>query len=298
MEQQIVECIPNFSEGRRIEVVDAIFDAIQQVEGTKILDRTSDADHNRSVITFIGNPTAIVEGAFQAIAKASELIDMNTHEGVHPCIGATDVVPFVPIQGVTMQDCIRLAHQLGNKVATDLGIPVYLYEEAATQPERKNLAYIRRGGYAHLKHVIATEFSRKPDYGGAKLPKAGATVIGARKPLIAWNVYLTTEDVMIAKKIAKKIRYSSGGLPHVKALGLFVNGKAQVSMNLTDYTKTGIPQVFEMIQEEASHYNVDVLESEFIGLIPQEALLELAQWAIRLPKLSKRQVLENVIYSF
>ncbi len=288
----IVECIPNFSEGRRIDVVDAIYESLARVEGVAMLHRTSDADHNRSVITFAGEPQVVVEGAFAGIKTASQLIDMVKHQGVHPRIGATDVVPFVPIQGVTMDDCVQLSHQLGKRVADELQIPVYLYEHAATKPERRNLADIRRGEYETLKETIASDTSRQPDYGDAKIGKAGAVAIGARQPLIAYNVYLSTDDVTIAQHIAKKIRFSSGGLPYVKALGFLVDGQAQVSMNLTDYTQTSIYQVMEAIWLEAQTYNVAVERSELIGLIPQQALFNVATSYLQLDDVTLQDVLE------
>ncbi|TFH36379.1 MAG: glutamate formimidoyltransferase, partial [Anaerolineales bacterium] len=230
MQRQIVECIPNFSESRRPEVVQAIEDAIRSVKGVHTLDRHMDDDHNRTVITFAGAPEAVGEAAFLAIAKAAELIDLETHSGEHPRIGATDVVPFVPILGVTMDECVELARALGKRVGEELDIPVYLYENAATRPDRVNLAHLRKGEYEGLKKAIQEDPSRAPDFGPAKLGKAGATVIGARSPLIAYNVYLTTGDVSIAEKIARRVRQSSGGLRYVKALGMLVEGQAQVSM--------------------------------------------------------------------
>src|SRR5512147_1559483 len=222
MPTQLVECIPNFSEARRPEVIDQIVAAIQSVDEVKLLDRSSDLDHNRTVLTLAGPPFAVEEAAFRAIKTASELIDMDHHQGEHPRIGATDVVPFVPLSGATMEDCIAMARRLGERVGNELGIPVYLYEAAAARPERANLENIRRGQYEALKQEIGQKPERDPDYGPLKVGKAGATVIGARNPLIAFNVYLTTDQVDIAKKIAKAIRHSSGGLRHVKALGLLV----------------------------------------------------------------------------
>ncbi len=234
----LIECIPNFSEARRPEVIDQIVSAITSVEGARLLDRSSDLDHNRTVLTYAGPPEAVEEAAFRAIKTAAELIDLNKHTGEHPRIGATDVVPFVPLSGATMEDCVAMAKRLGQRVGDELNIPVYLYEAAATRPERTNLENIRRGQYEGLKIEIESNPDRKPDYGPAKLGSAGATVIGARSPLIAFNVYLTTSEVEIAKKIAKAVRQSSGGLRYVKALGLLVEGRAQVSMNLTNFRET------------------------------------------------------------
>ncbi|MDP2966224.1 MAG: glutamate formimidoyltransferase [Pelolinea sp.] len=293
MPMPLVECIPNYSEGRRSEVVDQIIAAILSVPEVQILDRHSDADHNRTVLTLLGVPEAVKESVFRSIAKAAELIDMDQHQGEHPRIGATDVVPFVPIRDISMADCVELARQLGNRVGTELGIPVYLYEDAATSPERVNLENIRKGQYEGLKEEIITNPNRKPDYGPAKLGKAGAVVIGAREALIAFNVYLTTEDESIAKKIAKIIRYSSGGLRFVKAMGVLVDGRAQVSMNLTNYRKTPIAMVVETIRREAKRNGVAIHHSELVGLVPQEALVDAAVWYTQLDQFEPSQVLEN-----
>ena len=233
------------------EIVDQIVAAVLSVPNVQILDRHSDVDHNRTVLTLLGEPEPVKEAVFRSIAKAAELIDMNEHQGEHPRIGATDVVPFVPIRDMSMADCVDLARQLGDRVGAELGIPVYLYEEAASTPERVNLENIRKGQYEGLKNEIGVNPDRKPDYGPAELGKAGAVVIGAREALIAFNVYLTTEDESIAKKIAKTIRFSSGGLRYVKAMGVLVDGRAQVSMNLTNYRKTPIALVVETIRREA-----------------------------------------------
>jgi glutamate formiminotransferase/formiminotetrahydrofolate cyclodeaminase len=293
MTQSLVECIANFSEGRRMEVVDAIRQAITSVAEVSILDGHSDIDHNRTVITFVGAPDEIEEAAFRAIQKAAELIDLDQHSGEHPRIGASDVVPFVPISGVSMQDCVELARRLGKRVGEELHIPVYLYEEAATRPDRKNLEHIRRGEYEGLKEEIGTNPEREPDFGPPRLGPAGATVIGARQALIAYNVYLTTDEVSIAKKIARTIRHSSGGLRYVKALGLLVEGRAQVSMNLTNFHCTSIASVVEMIRREAARYGVGVAHSELVGLIPQEALVDTAVWYTQLDQFEKHQILEQ-----
>ena len=293
MRQQIVECVPNFSEGQRQEIVAAIVVAIQQVEGVIVLDIKPDADHNRTVVTFVGGVEAVEEAAFRGIAKAAELVDMDAHQGQHPRVGAADVVPFVPIRGLTMEECVAMATRLGARVGNELQIPVYLYEAAATRPERRNLADVRRGEYEGLKQEIESNPARKPDYGPAKLGKAGATVIGARPPLIAFNVYLTTDDVSIAKKIARAVRGSSGGLCYVKALGLLVGGRAQVSMNLTDYRQTPIQRVMEMIRSEATRYGVSVASSEIVGLVPQQALLDVALHYLQLGSFDPAQVLES-----
>lgn len=293
MSRPIVECIPNFSEGRRLEVVEAIVGVIKSVSGVTLLDYSLDADHNRSVVTFVGDPQRVEEAAFRAIAKAAELISLDEHSGEHPRIGATDVVPFVPISGVKMTECVEMAQRVGQRVGEDLGIPVYLYEEAATRPERVNLANIRKGEYEALKEEIGVKATRDPDFGPTKVGKAGATVIGAREPLIAYNVYLNTEDVQIAKKIAKAVRYSSGGLRFVKGLGMLVEGKAQVSMNLTNFRKTPVYRVVEMIRREAARYGVAMESSELIGLIPEEAMVETAAWYLQLDGFDPEQVLER-----
>ena len=292
MPNQLIECIPNFSEARRPEVIDQIAAAIQSVDDVKLLDRSSDLDHNRTVLTFAGTPFAVEEAAFRAIKTASELIDLNNHTGEHPRIGATDVVPFVPLNGATMDECIEMAKRLGERVGNELGIPVYLYEAAAARPERANLENIRKGQYEGLKAEVESNPDRQPDFGPARLGSAGATVIGARNPLIAFNVYLTTEDVDIAKKIAKAIRHSSGGLRHVKALGLLVEGRAQVSMNLTNFRETPIARVVETIRREAQRYGVGIHHSELVGLIPQAALIDAAVWYTQLDAFDHEQVLE------
>ena len=290
---QLVECIPNFSEARRPEVVDQIVAALISVAGVRLLDRSSDSDHNRTVVTYAGTPQAVEEAAFRAIRKAAELIDLNRHSGEHPRIGATDVVPFVPISGVSMEECVQMAKRLAQRVGGELGIPVYLYENAATRPERTNLESIRKGQYEGLKKEIETDPARCPDFGPSQLGPAGATVIGARPPLIAFNVYLDSADVSIAKKIAKTVRQSSGGLPFVKALGLLVDGRAQVSMNLTNFRETSIHMVVEAIRGEAQQAGVKIHHSELIGLIPQEALIDAARSYTQLDQFSPDQVLET-----
>ncbi|MCR4424759.1 MAG: glutamate formimidoyltransferase [Firmicutes bacterium] len=298
VDRRVVECVPNFSEGRRPEVVAAIVEAIAQTPGVRILDHTSDHDHNRSVVTFVGPPEACTEGAFAGISRAADLIDMEAHCGGHPRIGAADVVPFVPIRGVTMAECVELARTLGKRVAEELGIPVYLYGEAATSPDRRNLADIRRGEYEGLKQTIDTP-ERHPDFGPPRLhPTAGATVIGARMPLIAFNVNLGTGDLEIARKIARAVRGSSGGLVHVRAIGVMLSERniAQVSMNLVDYTRTPIHRAVEMVRREAQRYGVPIVETELIGLMPLDAILDSAAFYLQLPKLSSGQILEAKIW--
>lgn len=286
----LIECVPNFSEGRRIEVVDALAQRIASVTGVQVLHRTSDADHNRSVITFMGSPNVVQEAAFQAIALASEMINLEEHQGVHPRLGAADVVPLIPLRNVTLEQCAEFARNLGERVGTELSLPVYLYEAAATRPERQKLPDVRRGEYEGLKETIHLP-ERQPDYGPPNVGTAGAVIIGARNVLIAYNVYLTTTDVSVAQAIAKAIRHSSGGLAGVRALGLLVNGKAQVSMNLIDYKRTPIHRVLEIIRIETQRYGVGILRSELIGLVPQDALEEAAKWYLQLHDLQTDQIL-------
>jgi len=297
MTTSLIECVPNFSDARRPEVIEAIQAVIAAVNGVYVLDRHMDADHNRSVITFVGSPAGVEEAAFQAIAKAAELIDLNQHTGEHPRIGATDVVPFIPISGASMQDCVAIAKRLGQRVAAELAIPVYLYENAATDESRRNLETHRKGQYEALKEAIQTDPRRAPDYGPKILGSAGATVIGAREFLIAYNVYLTTDDVSISKKIARTIRHSSGGLRYVKGLGLLVEGRAQVSMNLTNFHKTPLALVVETIRREARRYGVSIHHSELVGLIPQDALVDTAVWYTQMDQFESEQVLESRLYA-
>lgn len=293
MNQSIVECIPNFSEARRPDVIDSIRQAITSVVGVSVLDQHSDLDHNRTVITFAGGPQGVEEAAFRAIATAARLINLDEHTGAHPRIGATDVVPFVPISGVGMQECVDIARRLSRRVGEELDIPVYLYEEAASRPERQNLETHRRGQYEGLKAEIETRAERAPDFGPRRLGPAGATVIGARHPLIAYNIYLTTAEISIAKKIAKAVRFSSGGLRYVKALGLLVDGRAQVSMNLTNYHATPLARVVEFVRREAVRYGVEVHHSELVGLIPEDALVDAVVWYTALDQFEPGQILER-----
>lgn len=296
MATPLVECIPNFSEARRPEVVAQIVQAITGVQGVTMLDRHSDMDHNRTVLTYVGAPAAVEEAAFRAIRTAASLIDMEHHSGEHPRIGATDVVPFVPISEISMPECVEMARRLGKRVGEELSIPVYLYEDAATRPERVGLENIRRGQYEGLKEEILTNPLRAPDFGPAKIGSAGATVIGARQPLVAFNVYLTTEDVGIAQKIAKAVRNSSGGLRFVKAMGVLVEGRAQVSMNLTNYRQTPLARVVETVRREAQRYGVGVHHSELVGLIPQEALVDAAVWYMQMDAFEPQQILEQRLF--
>ncbi len=293
MSNALVECVPNFSEGRRQDVLDGIKGAISAVSGAYVLDMHTDADHNRSVITFVGDPKAVEEAAFQMIKKASQLIDLDNHNGEHPRIGATDVVPFVPISNITMDECVDMAHRVGERVGQELNIPVYFYEAAALRPERKRLELVRRGEYEGLKAEVKSNPDRVPDAGPAELGSAGATVIGAREFLVAYNVNLTTDDEEIATKIARTVRHSSGGLRFVKALGMTIEGRAQVSMNLTNFRKTPLPLVVETIRREAERYGVGIHNSELVGLIPQAAIVDTAVWYTQMDLFSPDQVLEG-----
>ena len=294
--QQIIECIANFSEGRDETKIQAIASAIQSAD-VMLLDIKPDADHNRTVISFAGAPAKIEEAAFLGIQKAADLIDMDVHTGEHPRLGATDVVPFVPIQGVSMADCVAMANRVGERVGNELQIPVYLYEQAAKTPERENLAKVRKGQYEALKADMGKDPKWTPDYGPAKVGKAGGVVIGAREALVAYNVYLNTDDVEIAKSIGKAVRHSSGGLRFVKGMGILVDGKAQVSMNLTNFNKTPVYRVVEMIRREAQRYGVQIQSSELIGLIPQKAMVDAAVWYLQLDDFDEQQILEQKLAS-
>ncbi len=296
---KIVECIPNISEGRRLEIVEEIVAEVKKVPGVTLLDYSSNADHNRTVITFIGEPKGVKEAAWRLISKAAEKIDLDQHTGEHPRMGATDVVPFVPVKGVTMKECVELAETLGERVGNELGIPVYLYEKAATRPERRNLADVRRGQYEGLKKAI-TNPERKPDYGPSVLSKAGATIIGARPPLVAFNVNLGTTNLEIAKVIAKGIRGSSGGFVNVKALGvdLSEDGMVQVSMNMVDTQGTPLYRAFDFIKNEAAHYGVPVIGSEIVGLVPLQSMLDVAEYYLNIKGFSPEQILEKSVYNF
>lgn len=289
----LVECVPNFSEGRDQSVVDAIVEAMK-LEGVWLLDREMDADHNRCVITLVGNSEAISEAAIRGVGKAAELIDLTKHQGAHPRLGAADVVPFIPIEGVTLEDCVQIARKVGEEVWKRYQVPAYFYEAAAKTPERTNLENVRRGQFEGIRELCKTDPSRHPDCGaGALHPTAGAVIVGARKPLIAYNVYLNTSDVEIAKKIGKTVRYSNGGLRYVKGMGLRVRGQAQVSMNLTDFEQTPIARVFEFVKREAARYGVLPQSSEIVGLIPKKALEDAAEWFLQVENFDNSMILEN-----
>lgn len=292
---KLVECVPNFSEGRDQAVVDAIKSAIASVDGVAVLDVSSDASHNRSVITFVAPVERAVDAALAGMREAAARIDLTKHQGEHPRIGATDVVPFVPLEGTTMDDCVLLARALGGRAAKELGIPVYLYERAATRPERVNLADVRRGEFEGLRDEIATNPARTPDFGDALVhPTAGATAIGARPFLVAFNVYLgPATNMHVAREVARAVRFSTGGLRHVKALGLEVEGQAQVSMNLVDLDGTPLHRAFEMVRMEAEAHGVSPTWSEIVGLVPERALFDAAARHIQLRGFTPALVLDR-----
>jgi glutamate formiminotransferase len=292
---QIIECIPNVSEGRRADVVERCAGAIRAVPGVRLLDYSSDQSHNRSVFTLVGDAAGVGAATLALFEQATAAIDLRAHKGEHPRLGAVDVVPFVPIEGVTMEECIELAKQVGAEVASRFNVPVFLYEEASNNPLRKNLEDIRRGEFEGLAAKMAlAEWT--PDFGpAAPHPTAGASVIGARMPLIAYNINLNTDRLDVAKKIAAAIRHSSGGFRYVKAAGFMLEDRriAQVSMNLTNYQKTPIFRVFETVKREAERYGVSILESEIVGLVPSAALLSAAEYYLQIEGFSGQQILEN-----
>lgn len=294
---RLVECVPNFSEGRRPTVIAAIREAIAAAERTAVLDVSCDASHNRTVITFVASADTVVDAAFAGIAKARDLIDLTRHSGEHPRMGAADVVPFVPLEGTTMEECIALARALGERVGRELEIPVYLYERAATRRERENLADVRRGEFEGLRDTIPGDPARTPDFGPARVhPTAGAVAIGARPFLVAYNVYLgDKENLAVAKKVAKAVRGSSGGLKYVKALGLEVDGQAQVSMNLVDIDQTPMHQAFDAVKMEAAADGVTPTWSEIVGLVPERVLFGAAVRHLQLDRFTVDQVLERKV---
>src|SRR6202040_518329 len=296
--KRLVECVPNFSEGRDTAKIDAIIAAMCEVPGVFLLDRESDADHNRSVVTLAGEPEAVAEAALRAVGKAAEVIDLTKHSGAHPRMGATDVVPFIPIEGVTIEDCVVLAKKVGREIWERYRIPVYFYEAAAQRPERTNLENIRKGQFEGLREEVLRNPDRAPDIGEPRLhPTAGATVVGARKFLIAYNINLNTPDIEIAKRIGKDIRFSNGGLRYAKAMGVDLRARhlAQVSINMTDFEQTPLHRVFEMVKREAERYGVSIVGSEIIGLIPKRAIELTADFYLQLENFSPAQVFENRI---
>lgn len=296
--QPLVECVPNFSEGRTAETVNRIAEAIQSVESTCVLDTHIDPDHNRSVITFVATPEKIVEAAVQAVRRASELIDMRRHAGEHPRLGATDVLPFVPVRDVTLEECVDIAHQAGERIANELAIPVYFYEQAALRPDRVHLEDVRRGALELLREQIATVEQRKPDVGPLVTHEtAGAIAVGARHFLIAFNVVLRTTDVLVARQIAKTVRFRHGGLPYLKALGfqLHSRGFVQVSMNLVNYEVTGMAAAYEAVDREAARLGVEIESVEIVGLVPEAALDREASYFSKLVNFSESKILEHQI---
>ena len=298
--KRLIECVPNFSEGRDPAKVDAIVNVMGSVAGVYVLDREMDADHNRCVITLAGDPDAVAEAAILGTGKAMELIDMNEHKGAHPRVGATDVVPFIPIEGVTIEDCVALARRVGNEIWKRYRIPIFFYEAAATRPDRVNLENVRKGQFEGLREELKKNHDRQPDIGEPKLhPTAGVTVVGARKFLIAYNVNLNTPDVGIANKIAKAIRFSSGGLRYVKSMGVELKARnlAQVSINLTDFEQTPMHRVYEMVKREAQRYGAMPVGSEIVGLIPKKAIELSVDYFLQLESFSPAQVFENKLES-
>ncbi len=294
--KRLIECVPNFSEGRDPAKVDAIIQAMSGVPGVYVLDREMDADHNRCVVTLAGDPEAVAEAAIRGTGRAMELIDMNHHTGAHPRVGATDVIPFIPIEGVSIEDCVALARRVGNEIWKRHRIPIFFYEAAATRPDRVNLENVRRGQFEGLREEMKKNHDRQPDIGEPKLhPTAGVTVVGARKFLIAYNVNLNTSDISIANKIAKAIRFSSGGLRYVKSMGVELKARnlAQVSINLTDFESTPMHRVYEMVKREAARYGVMPVGSEIVGLVPKKAIEMAADFFLQLENFSPSQVFEN-----
>jgi glutamate formiminotransferase/formiminotetrahydrofolate cyclodeaminase len=294
--KKLIECVPNFSEGRDAAKVDAIVAAMREVPGVYLLDRESDADHNRSVITLAGEPEPVAEAALRGVGKAAELIDLTKHTGAHPRLGATDVVPFIPIEGVAIEDCVALSKKVGREIWERYRIPVYFYEAAAQRPERTNLENIRKGQFEGVREEVLRNPDRAPDVGEPRLhATAGATVVGARKFLIAFNINLNTPDLEIAKKIGKNIRFSNGGLRYVKAMGVDLRARnlAQVSINMTDFEQTPLHRVFEMVKREAERYGVSIVGSEIVGLIPKRAIEITADFFLQLENFSPAQVFEN-----
>ncbi len=292
--RKLMECVPNFSEGRDEKVVELIIDEARKVEGVIILDYSSDKDHNRTVLTMIGSPEQVKEAAINTAKKAAELIDMSTHEGAHPRMGATDVIPFTPVSNVTIAECVEIAKEVGAELGS-WGIPVYLYEDAASTPARKNLADVRKGQYEGFFEKIKGE-EWVPDFGPQEMnAKSGATAVGARVPLVAFNINLDTPNVEVADKIAKKVRHLGGGLRFVKAIGLKLEerNQTQVSMNLVNYEKSAVYQAFEMVKMEARRYGVNVVGSEVIGTVPMKALLDVAEYYLQVENFSIEQILEK-----
>ena len=290
--QKIVECVPNFSEGKDLKTINSIFDAAKSVKSVRVFELEYNKDHNRCLFTIVGKPEDVLSSAYESIKTATKLIDMEKHKGEHPRIGATDVVPFTPVSGVAMEECVELANKLGKKVSEELGIPVFLYEEAAARPENRNLADVRKGEYEGLKVKM-----NKPDFGPSEMhPTAGAVVVGARKYLVAFNVNLDTHDIEIAKKIAGVIREKNGGLAGLKALGFEVDGMAQVSMNLVDYEKNNFDDAYRAVETEAGKMGITIKSSEIYGMIPLESLVGAVKTTFKADTFKSDQVLEKRLY--
>jgi glutamate formiminotransferase/formiminotetrahydrofolate cyclodeaminase len=292
---RLIECVPNFSEGTNPDVVDAIVGELTSTQGVKLLDKEMDASHNRAVVSFLGEPEPVVEAAFKAARKAVELIDLTKHKGEHPRMGATDVIPLVPLRNITMKDCVELAKSLGQRIGEELAIPVYLYEAAASRPERENLAQVRSGEFEGLRDAIGKDPSKKPDFGPEKIhPTAGAVAVGARMPLVAFNVNLGSSNISVARKIARAIRFSHGGFRYVKALGFELKdiGLVQISMNLVNTQGTPIQRVFAVIKSEAERYGVPIVGSEIVGLVPMNSMVDVAEHHLRLEGFERDQILE------
>lgn len=294
---EIIECIPNVSEGRNQDVINKIIENLKQT-GVKILDVSSDPDHNRTVITFVGDKSSVLEGAFAVAKSAVELIDLRKHKGTHPRMGAVDVIPFVPIKGITMDETVELSKILAKRIGEELKVPVYLYAESAKKEERRSLPNIRQGEFEGFFEKIKDP-NWAPDFGPNEVHEtAGVTAVGAREFLIAYNIYLSTKDVSIAEKIAKSIRESSGGLRFIQAKGMYIEekGMAQVSMNVLNYKKAPLYRVFEIVKMEAERYGVSVVESELVGLMPLKAALDSLAFYLRFPKLTSESIIEMKIY--
>lgn len=295
---RLVQCVPNFSEGKNKEIIEKIVEEIRIVDEVKLLDYSMDKDHNRSVVTFVGEPEKVIEAAFNAVKTAAELIDMKNHSGGHPRMGATDVIPLIPISDVTMEECVEYSKKLGKKIGEELNISVFLYEKSVKSKERENLADVRRGQYEGMAEKLKQE-EWQPDFGPNILnEKAGVTAVGARMPLVAFNVNLGTDDVEVAKKIAKVVRAKTGGFTYCKAIGLEITERkiVQVSMNMVDYTKTSLFRVFDTIEREARRYGVNVIGSEIIGLVPMQALVDVADYYLRLENFDSGQILEKRMF--
>ncbi len=293
---RLIECVPNFSEGANADVVDAIVAELTSVQGVKLLDKEMDASHNRAVVSYLGEPEAVAEAAFRGAKKAAELIDLTKHKGEHPRMGATDVIPLVPLRNITMKDCVELAKSLGRRIGEELAIPVFLYEAAATRPERENLAQVRSGEFEGLRDAIGKDPSKKPDFGPERIhPTAGAVAVGARMPLVAFNVNLGSSNIHVARKIARALRFSHGGFRYVKALGFELKdiGLVQISMNLVNTQGTPIQRVFAVIKSEAERYGVPIVGSEIVGLVPMNSMVDVAEHHLRLEGFERDQILET-----